>query len=185
MMDSSRLPNDALAKLWRLAGQTETALEAVSLTGADPILPSSFALGAAAQASIAASALAAAELWRLRTGSGQQVRVDIRDAAIAFRSERYLRINGEPPKELWDQIAGLYRCGDGRWVRLHTNFPHHRDGMLKLLDCAYDRMAVQEALKSWNAETLETAAAEAGLVVTACRSFAEWDAHEQARAIAA
>jgi crotonobetainyl-CoA:carnitine CoA-transferase CaiB-like acyl-CoA transferase len=31
---------------------------------------------------------------------------------------------------------------------------------------------------------LETAAAEAGLVVTACRSFVEWDAHPQGRAIA-
>jgi len=33
-------------------------------------------------------------------------------------------------------------------------------------------------------EKFETAAAEAGLVVTACRSFAEWDAHPQGRAIA-
>jgi hypothetical protein len=56
--------------------------------------------------------------------------------------------------------------------------------VLKLLGCAYDRTAVQEALQSWNAEALETAASEAGLVVTACRSFAEWDAHEQAHAIA-
>ncbi len=29
----------------------------------------------------------------------------------------------------------LFDTGDGRKVRLHTNFPHHRDGMLKLLGC--------------------------------------------------
>ena len=150
---------EALAALWRLAGQPDAALDALTLTGSEPALPSSFAVGTAAQASIAASALAAAELWRLRTGRQQQVSVDMRDAAIEFRSERYLRVGGEPPKELWDKIAGLYRCGDGRWVRLHTNFPHHRDGVLKLLGCDYSREAVQRALDGWEAEKFETAAA--------------------------
>jgi hypothetical protein len=108
----------------------------------------------------------------------------MRDAAIEFRSERYLRRDGNPAAEIWDRIAGLYRCADGRWVRLHTNFPHHRDGLLALIGCDYDRAAAQQALSGWRAEALETAAAEAGLVVTACRSFAEWDQHEQARAVA-
>ena len=104
--------------------------------------------------------------------------------AIEFRSDHYLRVGSEPPREAWDKIAGLYRCGDGRWVRLHTNFPHHRDGVLKLLGCDYDRAAVQRALDGWQGETFETAAAEAGLVVTMTRSFAEWDAHPQGRAVA-
>src|SRR3954452_11886261 len=166
-------PNEALAALWRLAGQGEAALGAVDLTGSEPALPSSFAVGTAAQASIAASALAAAELWRLRTGRQQRVSMDMRDAAIEFRSERYMRLDGEPPKELWDKIAGLYRCGDGRWVRLHTNFPHHCEGVLKLLGCDYTREAVKAALNGWEGETFETAAAEAGLVVTMTRSFTE------------
>src|SRR5215217_234213 len=175
---------EALAALWGLAGQPQAALDAVTLTGSEPVLPSSFAIGTAAQATIAASALAAAELWRLRTGRMQRVSIDMRDAAIEFRSERYMRLNGEPPKELWDKIAGLYRCADGRWVRLHTNFPHHRDGVLKLLGCDYTREAVQRALDGWEAEKFETAAAEAGLVVSMARSFAEWDAHPQGRAVA-
>src|SRR3989440_455632 len=177
-------PPEALAALWRHAGQPEAAFAAVTLTGSEPVLPSSFAIGTAAQVSIAAAALAAAELWRLRTGRQQQVSVEMRDAGLEFRSERYMRLDGQPPKELWDKIAGLYRCGDGRWVRLHTNFPHHRDGVLKLLGCEYSRQAVQRALDGWQAEAFETAAAEAGLVVTATRSFAEWDAHRQGQAVA-
>jgi crotonobetainyl-CoA:carnitine CoA-transferase CaiB-like acyl-CoA transferase len=177
-------PRETLAALWRAAGQPAAALEALALTGADPVLPSSFAVGTVAQATIAAAALAAAELWRLRTGRQQGVSVAMRDAAIEFRSEHYLRIDGAPAPELWDAIAGLYRCGDGRWVRLHTNFPHHRDGLLALLGCDYDRASVQRALARWRGEALETAAAEAGLVATTCRSFAEWDTHPQARAIA-
>jgi crotonobetainyl-CoA:carnitine CoA-transferase CaiB-like acyl-CoA transferase len=174
----------ALSALWREFGGDSAALEAIELTGTEPVLPSSFAVGTAAQASIAAAALAAAELWRLRTGKSQRVGIDMRHAAVECRSERYLRVAGKPLPDLWDKIAGPYRCGDGRWVRLHTNFAHHRDGVLQLLGCAYDRDAVKRALQDWRAEAFETAAAQAGLVVTAMRSFAEWDAHPQGRAVA-
>src|SRR2546425_2449262 len=66
-------PTDVLAALWRGGGHPESALDAIELTGAEPVLPSSFAVGTAAQATIAAAALAAAELWRLRTGRRQRV----------------------------------------------------------------------------------------------------------------
>src|SRR5438132_3953282 len=175
----------ALAELWQAAGQPTEALSHIRLTGAEPVLPSSFAIGTAAQASIAASALAAAELWHLRCGRRQLVTVDMRHAAVEFRSERYFRVDGKAPPEIWDKIAGTYRCGDGRWVRLHTNFPHHRDGVLALLACDYDKAAVQQALPDWRAEELEEAAARARLVVTAKRSFEEWDGHPQGAAVAA
>jgi crotonobetainyl-CoA:carnitine CoA-transferase CaiB-like acyl-CoA transferase len=109
----------------------------------------------------------------------------MRNAGIEFRSERYLLVDGKPPPEHRDKTVGLYRCGDGRWVRLHTNLPHHRAGTLKLLNAEYDRGSVQRALERWRAFELEDAAAEAGLVITATRSFAEWDAHPQGRAVAA
>jgi crotonobetainyl-CoA:carnitine CoA-transferase CaiB-like acyl-CoA transferase len=175
----------ALAELWQAADQSAEALSRVRLTGSEPVVPSSFAVGTAAQASIAASTLAAAELWRLRGGRHQRVTVDMRHAAIEFRSERYFRVDGKPPAEIWDKIAGTYRCGDGRWVRLHTNFPHHRNGVLALLGCDYDRAAVQQALLNWRAEEFEESAAQGGLVVTAKRSFAEWDRHPQGIAVAA
>jgi crotonobetainyl-CoA:carnitine CoA-transferase CaiB-like acyl-CoA transferase len=177
-------PADVLIELWSDAGLDAEALEDIAFTGNEPVLPSSFAVGTAAQASIGAAALAAAELWRLRSGRRQRVSVEMRDAAIEFRSERYLRVDGKDLDDHHDPIAGLYRCGDGRWARLHTNLPHHRDGLLQLLGCKYDKTAVQQALERWPAEKLETAASEAGLVVTACRSFAEWDAHDQGRAVA-
>jgi crotonobetainyl-CoA:carnitine CoA-transferase CaiB-like acyl-CoA transferase len=177
-------PTTALADLWRAAGHSEAALDAVILTGSDPILPSSFAVGTAAQTTIAASALAAAEFWQLRGGGRQSVTVDMRDAAIEFRSEHYLRIDGNPVADHRDKIVGLYRCGDGRWVRLHTNLPHHCAGTLKLLGCDHDRAAVQRSLEGWQAFALEDAAAQAGLVITAARSFDEWDRHPQGRAVA-
>src|SRR5580700_2600732 len=177
-------PKIVLAGLLHTAGLDDAALSDVSLTGSEPVLPSSFATGTAAQATVAASALAAANLWRLRSGKRQHVSVDMRHAAVEFRSERYLRIDGAPYVEYHDDIAGLYRCGDGRWVRCHTNLPHHCSGLLALLNCPHNRDAVQRVLDGWEGEALETAAAEAGLVVTACRTFDEWDRHPQGRAVA-
>ena len=113
------------------------------------MLPSSFR--------VATAALIAAEIWRLRGGPRQRVSVDTRHAAVEFRSEHYFRVDDRPPPDLWDKIAGVYRAGDGRWMRHHTNFPHHREGLLALLGCAYERGAVSRALEAWEGEILETA----------------------------
>jgi crotonobetainyl-CoA:carnitine CoA-transferase CaiB-like acyl-CoA transferase len=172
-----------MAKIWAECGHDDAALAQLDLTGAEPVLPSSFALGTAVQSAVAASALAAAEIWRKRSGRQQRVAVDMRAAAAAARSERYFRVDGQPAAEHWDKIAGTYPCGDGRHVRLHTNFPHHRDGVLKILGCAYDRAAVAQALTTWTAFEFEDTCARAGLTVTAMRQFAEWDAHPQGQAI--
>lgn len=177
-------PRAVLANIWTGLGHDPAALHRVDLTGVEPVLPSSFAVGTAMQASVAAAALAAAEVFHTRTGKAQRVGVEMRAAAVAARSERYLEIDGKPAPELWDKIAGAYRCGDGRYVRLHTNFPHHRDGVLKLLGCANEKAAVAEALKGWKAFDFEEAAAKANLVVAAMRAFDEWDAHPQGQAVA-
>ena len=176
---------DILNDLWRLVGLPPMAPDAIALPGSEPALPSSFRVGAAAQASIGAVTLAAAEIWRRRTGQAQAARVDLRHAALEFRSGNYLLVDGAAPPDPWDAIAGAYRCGDGRYVRLHTNFPHHRDGVLKLLGCAYSRDAVAAALSGWQAEAFEAAATDAWLVVAAMRDFGAWDAHPHAAFIAA
>jgi len=177
-------PRDILADLWNLAGGAPSALDTVTLTGQEPQLPSSFRMGAAAQASIAASALAAIEIWRLRSGETQGVAVDMVHAIAECRSERYLRADGKPPPPAWDAIAGVYKTGDQRFVRLHTNFPHHRAAVCQVLSCEGQREAVQAALMQWNGEAFETAAYAAGGVVSLMRSHEEWSALPQARALA-
>src|SRR5580658_9654528 len=119
-------PREILADLWTLVGGEPAALDAVTLTGEEPQLPSTFRVAAAAQASIAATGLAAAQLWHMRSGQSQGVAVDMRHAVVECRSERYLRVNSKPPPPSWDPTAGIYKTGDGRFVRLHTNFRHHR-----------------------------------------------------------
>jgi crotonobetainyl-CoA:carnitine CoA-transferase CaiB-like acyl-CoA transferase len=177
-------PREILADLWTAAGGDPLALDAVTLTGEEPQLPSSFRVAAAAQASIAASGLAAAQIWKLRSGQSQGVAVDMRHAVIECRSERYLRVDGNPPGPAWDAIAGIYKTRDRRFVRLHTNFAHHRDAVCKVLNCKPGRDEVQAALMQWDAEPFETAAYAGGGVVAMMRSHEEWSALPHAKALA-
>jgi crotonobetainyl-CoA:carnitine CoA-transferase CaiB-like acyl-CoA transferase len=178
-------PKQILTDLWTLAGGEPAELDAVTLTGEEPQIPSSFRVAAAAQVSIAAAALAAAQISKLRSGQDQQVAVDMRHAVVECRSERYLRVEGTSPPPAWDAIAGVYKTRDRRFVRLHTNFPHHRDAVCNVLDCKAEREEVQAALMQRDAEAFETAAYDAGGVVAMMRSYDEWSATPQAKALAA
>src|SRR6266550_1803769 len=112
-------PREILSDIWTSTGGEASALDALTLTGDEPQLPSSFRVAAAAQVSVAATGLAAAEIWKMRSGEAR------------------------------DAIAGVYKTRDG-FVRLHTNFPHHRDAVCKVLDCKPERDAVQAALMQWD-----------------------------------
>jgi crotonobetainyl-CoA:carnitine CoA-transferase CaiB-like acyl-CoA transferase len=175
---------EALAGLWRLAGLPEDALSFADLTGSDPVFPSSFAVATAAQSTIAAAALAACELGHVRGTPRQRVAVDSVHAACECLG--WFSIDGRVP-DPWDKFSGLYRARDG-WVRIHANFAHHRDGALRLLGLdpsTTDRATAEQAMLSWNALDFEDAAAQAGLVASAARTFAQWDATAQGHAVAA
>ena len=77
----------ALTALWRGLNLPESALDAVTVTGSEPQLPSGFRVGTLAATSIAAVAAAANEVWRLRGGEHQTVSVDMAHAVREFRSE--------------------------------------------------------------------------------------------------
>ena len=177
------LAADTLTRLWQLMALPESALGHVHLTGADPVLPSSFAVGAAAQSTIAAAALAACEVGYVRGAPRQDLSVDIRHAAV--EAVGWFSIDDRAPP-LFDPISGLYRCIDG-WVRLHAVFSHHRRGAMRLLNLDPDkttRPEIEQAMMRWHALELEEAAARAGLVLTAMRSFEEWDKTAHGAAIA-
>ena len=108
----------------------------------------------------------------------------MRHAVVECRCERYLRVDGKPPPPTWDAIAGIYKTRDHRFVRLHTNFAHHRAAVCKVLDCKAERDEIQAALMQWDGEAFETAAYAGGGVVALMRSHDEWSATPQAKALA-
>lgn len=177
-------PAALLRSVWELAGGEEGSTRRVTFGAPDPVLPSIFHVDAIARATIGLSGLAAAEIWRTRGGGAQEVHIDPLHAAAAFRSERYLTIDGDPPQEIWAPVSGYFKTGDGRWVQLHCNFPHHRAGVLRILGVEDNREAVAAAIAGWRGEHLERETRAAGLCVAFVRTPEEWKAHPQALALA-
>ncbi|KAL8290413.1 hypothetical protein RQP46_002671 [Phenoliferia psychrophenolica] len=167
----------AASQLWTSASLPPETLAHLDLPDSDP-LPSSFHLGPLAQSTVGTCALAAAQLLALRTDAPPtNVSVSAADAAAEFRSEQFGTLDGKVGK-VWDELVGVYATKDG-WARPHTNWAHHKHGLLALLGLEDDatREEVAQAFKLVNASDFADLAMERGLVVTARRTFDEWDAH--------
>ena len=171
---------DVARDLWRRVGGEPEALATLDVIDDGPVLPSTFRVTDAALATVAATTLAAAKLWQERGGpQAARARVGSREAAVAFRSERYLRHvqpDGAPvPMAGQDDRTGDYRTRDG-WIRLHCNYPAHREAVEEILGTGDPR--------DWAAVDLEQAVLAAGGAAAALRSRAEWASHPQGSAVA-
>jgi crotonobetainyl-CoA:carnitine CoA-transferase CaiB-like acyl-CoA transferase len=178
-------PQDALHHILPTIGWPSDAAADVAFTGGtDPVLPTSFRVGVAGAATVAAAGLAAARLWEQRTGRRQQVAVDLRQATASLRSGTYMKLGDGALPHARNRIMGFYPTKDGRWSYLHCNFPNHRAVALKVLGVPEDRAAVAKAVTEWNAQDLEEAIIANKGAGGMVRSAAEWADHPQAHAIA-
>ncbi len=179
-------PNAALRTILPVAGWSADGADAVTFTGgADPVIPTPFRVGVAGTATLAATGLAAAALWELRTGRRQSVSVDLRQATASLRSGTYMKLGDGEVSHARNTIMGVYPTKDGRWSYLHCNFPNHRAAALSVLGVAEDRDAVAAAVLKWNAADLEEAIIAAKGAGGMVRTHAEWADHPQGAAIAA
>ncbi len=179
------MANDALRTILPIAGWPEERAREVEITGgADPVLPTPFRIGAAGAAALAATGLAAADLWELRSGRRQQVSVDLRQAVASLRSGHYLQINGSAISTERNPVMGVYPAKNGRWSYIHANFPNHRAAAMHVLGVPEEREAVRQAVAKWDALELEEAILAAKGAGGMVRSMAEWAKHPQAAAIA-
>jgi crotonobetainyl-CoA:carnitine CoA-transferase CaiB-like acyl-CoA transferase len=182
--EPAQFPAQALEQILTAAGIDRAGDCSVQLTGADPVLPTRYPMGTAGAAALAAVGLAAANLWRSKSGEGQAVAVDVGPAALAMRANTLLRIDGKPAADPWDEISGFHQGADGRWIQLHCQFPHFREGVLKLLGADAKRESVAKAITTWRIPELEDALAARGAPAFMLRDHAEWAAHPQGVAVA-
>jgi hypothetical protein len=152
---------------------------AVAVTGRGA-LDSVFPVTDLATASVAAAGVAAAR-WT-DPDAPPAVTVD-RALASHWFAFSIRPVDFELPP-VWDAVAGDYRARD-RWIRLHTNAPHHRAAALAVLDAPEDRDAVTRAVAQWDADALETAVVAAGGCAAAMRDRDAWAARPQGAAVAA
>ncbi|KAL2855391.1 CoA-transferase family III domain-containing protein [Aspergillus pseudoustus] len=178
---------DSVGYLWTILGLPAASLSQLHLPGEGAGLPSSFKIAHLAQASIGLSALLAAQIHAHRNSMPIPpiVTVPLQHAVIEFKSERLYTFADKPTPSPWGPIGGLHKTADG-YVRLHDSFPNHRDGAKTLLGCSpnADREEVSAKIASWRAIDLEQTAFTDKLVISALRSYSEWDVLPQARAIA-
>ena len=177
--------NETLSTILSAAGwDTQRASEVEVTGGRDPILPTSFRIGETAAASLGAVALAVSDIWKLRTGHSQDIKVNVRRATASLRSSRYMTMDGAPVAAERTPVMGVYPAQNGRWSYLHCNFPNHRDAALAVLGVEEDREAVRRAVSRWDALELEEAIIAANGAGGMVRSMEEWSRHPQAAAVA-
>jgi hypothetical protein len=120
-------------RLLETVGLPAAAAARTTIAGGDPVLPSRFPIGEAAAAALAAAAAAAAHVHELRTGTAQDVHVDVADAAAALCSHALQRLDGAELHPATDALAGLFQTRDGRHIQLFGSFPHLANGTLAVL----------------------------------------------------
>ncbi len=179
---TSQLLRDA----WASLGGDGELVELVSVTGdGEGLLPSTLPALPAMLAAVGASTLAASVLDAARGAKAPApVVIDARHVALAARSERYARSGASGEASLFAPLSRFWHTADG-WLRLHANYPWHRQRALAVLGCQALPEAVEEAVLSWRGVELEDALAAAGALGYVVRSAQEWQAHPQGRAVAA
>ncbi len=185
----------ALAELMAIRGQDGLAPNELSMTGNDPFFPTPFRVGETAAAALAAIGIAANDLWQIRTGLRQKIKVEVSHAAATLRTVDYTRAlnqNGQyehvPIPAAMTHMLGVtqpWPTKDGHWLLPHLNLPHLSRRVLEVLSCDDTPEAVSQAVSGWEGTALEDAIAQARACGGMIRSPQEWLEHPQGRYLAA
>ncbi len=176
------LPAERVAEILGAARLALPKDARLTVTGRDPVLGTSLAVGEVAATALGLVGCAAADLHALRTGTTQQVTVDTQAAATTLLGFLFQSSDqGFDLRRHENPVTAIFRTRDERTIHLHGGFAHLEQGMLDLLGCGRDGVAA--AVARWDAQELEDAAAERGLCAARVRSRDEWLAHPHGRAL--
>jgi crotonobetainyl-CoA:carnitine CoA-transferase CaiB-like acyl-CoA transferase len=196
-----------------IGGSSKDAGGKVTFTGRDPIVRSHFRIGASMAIPAMAAGMGADAIWRDRTGQEQDLSVDLRESIYGVNplmrmvqhidmaagrlspndpipaSFKFLpTINGLPyqaPLGLGNPMSfAVFETKDDRAVTITGLYPHLYHGALNVLGAAPNRDSIAKSVKHWNAEELDQALAEAGMVAAVHRTAAEWVGHPEGKHLA-
>ncbi len=160
----------------------------VSFTGADPVLPSRLRYGAATASALAAQGAAIATIWKMRSGRGQNVSVDLARAVhLGLRTVQNMRQNGrEFGVGSLTRSTNFFRTKDGRHIHLlrNTGRGNITTDLVGFLKCANNNDEIARAVAQWNSHDLEEALAGLKLPASIARTPDEWLAHPQGQWLA-
>ncbi|HEY0801403.1 MAG TPA: hypothetical protein VGD54_11205, partial [Steroidobacteraceae bacterium] len=148
----------------------------LSFYGKDPILPTVAPFASMAAIGLAAKSIQVASIWRLRTGQTQDIHVDVRKARRrygGFYERKWEMVNGylggaySDPNSPFEESQ--YQTKDDRWVLPTDYYPKLHQRTSELLNAVSTHAATAQAIRAWNGEDLEKAAAESGVVMALAR----------------
>ena len=151
--------------------------------GQDPIVPSRIRFATMAGIGLAAKTIAAAAVWRDRTGQGQDIHVDVRKAFRRFSGffeGIWETVNGRSPAMGFFDNNPFFKfplfreTRDGRHIATLSFYPKLHQRALSFFRSSDSLESLQNSILQWRADDLETAAAEEGLVLAKVRSFEEF-----------
>lgn len=176
-----------LAQLVDLLGLTSFFTGKFILRGQDPILASPHHLGESVSAALGLDAIAAASIWKYRTGQENDLSLDMKDAIHYLHPVHFVWQNNYSMNLGAENIQanGYFKCKDGRHVWIQCGPPYRKleNGYLNFFDCGNNRAAIGRAIAQWNSLELEAKLAELGLPCCQVRTTEEWRAHPQGKAL--
>ena len=182
---------DDVERAVALAGLELPAGADYEVLGGDPLLASPHHLGDGAAVARLLTGLAAAELWRVRTGRTQRVTVDAAHAAASLLSFAHVRYHDDTLRPTMDRAAAnarfvhLFATRDGRHIQLHPSFgdaPQLLEELGLRDDATRDDVAAAVAQR--DAFELEAALIARRMCGSVALTKEEWAEHPQGRAVA-
>lgn len=136
--------SNAFQELMQIRGQGAVDDGELTIKGQDPFFPSPFRYGETAAGVLAARAVAANDLWELRTGRRQTISLSVDTAAATClggtdqtqarnKDGHYEGIAASGALTHMVSITQPWKCADGRWFLPHFNLPHLERKVLDIL----------------------------------------------------
>ncbi len=157
----------------------------ITFLGQDPLFPSAIRLGSVFALSAMAAAVGAAAIWRMRTGTGQDLSIDLRTSSHGIDPELTFgpTVNGWPyPNPIGNAHPFSifpFETRDGRWVYPSAVYPAQQFAWTNFFDCGANHRSVAAAIGKWDSSELEDAANKAGHTLCIARTADEWAKHPQ------
>lgn len=191
MSTATTQPEEAYKAIAELLGSSlptgEHPSQRLRFYGAAPQFDSPHKLTLSAASAIGAYASGIEQWWHMASNQRQTIGIDWMQAASSLNPGHFQTQGGYalPALSLLTELkADFYKTRDDRWFFPIGSYPHLRDGVLDLLQCANSAEALSNAIGGWNALELEEAFAKHKLPGIYARSTQEWLEHPQGKLLA-
>ena len=167
----------------------------VTIIKSKPLYKTPFKMGEVTAEIVAAKAVAANDLWELKTGRRQKITVEEKyAAALNLQGTKQTKVKNAdgvyeaiPDSEEFAAMVSVtqpWETADGRYYLPHFNLPHLKERVLNVLKCDYTVEGVKNAVKQWNSEDLDRAIAEANASGGIVYTSEEWAQHPHGKLLA-